>query len=113
MCVPLAIAIPVALAAATTAASVVSQVQSANATNAALKAQYQVKTKQIDQAATDEINTRLRQMRRDEARISVAAGESGLSLESGSVKALQSDAEMQAGISNSTSLANRESRNEA
>lgn len=113
MCLPLAIAIPVALAAATTAAGVVGQVQSANAANAAVKAQYAAKSKQIDHAATDEINQRLRQMRRDESRIQVAAGEAGLSLESGSVKALQSDAEMQAGLSNSTSLANRESRQEA
>jgi hypothetical protein len=113
MCLPAAVAIPVALAAASTAASVVGQIQTANAANASIKAQYAARTKQIDQAATDEINQRLRQARREEARIQVAAGESGLSLESGSVKALMSDAEMQAGLANSTSLANRESRREA
>jgi hypothetical protein len=113
MCLPAAILIPVALAAATTAASVVGQIQSANAANAQVKAQLAVKNKQIDQAATAEINERLRKMRVEESRIQVAAGESGLSLESGAVKALQADAEMQAGLSNETSLANRESRKEA
>ena len=111
MCDPLTIGI--GLAVATTAVSTIGQIQSANAANAAIKQQYAAKTKQIDQAASDEINQRLRQMRRDEARIQVAAGESGLSLGSGSVQALMSDAEMQAGLSNATSLANRESRKEA
>jgi hypothetical protein len=111
MCDPISISI--GLAVATTAVSTIGQIQSANAANASIKAQYATKTKEIDQAATQEINNRLRQMRREEARIQVAAGESGLSLESGAIKALQSDAEMQAGLSNEVSLANRESRREA
>jgi hypothetical protein len=113
MCLPVALAIPIALAAAGTAVSVVGQISSANAANAAVKAQYKAQSKEIDQAATQEIDNRLRQMRREEARIQVAAGMSGLSLESGSVKALQSDAEMQAGLSNEVSLANRASRQQA
>lgn len=113
MCLPMAIAIPVALAAAGTAVSVVGQIQSANAANAAIKAQEKVQEKQIDDQTAQEITDRLRQARRDMGRIMVAAGESGLSLDSGSVKALESDAAMQASLSNETSLANRESRKEA
>lgn len=113
MCLPMAVAIPVALAVATTAVGVVGQIQSANSANATIKAQHAAKSKEIDQAATAEINDRLREARREMGRIMVAAGESGLSLESGSVKALQTDAAMQATLSNERSLANRESRQEA
>ena len=111
MCDPISIGI--GLAVATTATSVVGQIQSANAANKAIKAQYKTQLKQIDQQSADEIDGRLRQMRREQGRIMVAAGESGLSTESGSVQALLSDAGMQAGLSNQTSLANRESRREA
>lgn len=109
MCLPAAILIPVALAAATTAVSVVGQVQAANAANAGIKEAYAHKQAQINEQAADQINSRLREMRRNEARIQTAAGMSGLSLESGSIRALQSDAEMQAGLSNENSMANRES----
>ena len=113
MCLPLALAIPVALAAAGTAAGVIGQIQTANAENAAIKASYNTQAKQIDNQATQAIDDRLRQARRDMGRIMVAAGESGLSLDSGSVKALESDAAMQASLDNETSIANRESRKEA
>jgi hypothetical protein len=105
--------IPIALAAAGTAVSVVGQIQSANAANASIKAQEKVQEKQIDQQTGQEITDRLRQARRDMGRIMVAAGESGLSLDSGAVKALENDAAMQASLANETSLANRESRKEA
>jgi hypothetical protein len=84
-------------------------VQAANAANAGIKQAYAHKQVQINEQAADQINARLREMRRNEARIQTAAGESGLSLESGSIRALQSDAEMQAGLANENSLANRES----
>lgn len=109
MCLPAAILIPVALAAATTAVSVVGQVQAANAANAGIKEAYAHKQAQINEQAADQINARLREMRRNEARIQVAAGGAGLSLESGSIRALQTDAEMQAGLANENSMANRES----
>lgn len=113
MCIPAAIAIPVALAAAGTAVSVIGQISAANATNAAIKAQEKTQEHQIDEQTGQEITDRLRQARRDMGRIMVAAGESGLSLDSGAVKALENDAAMQASLSNETSLANRESRKEA
>lgn len=113
MCLPVALAIPIALATAGAAVSVVGQIQSANAANAQVRAQLAVQTKQIDQSATAEIDNRLREARRDMGRIMVAAGESGLSTESGSVQALVNDAGMQASLANEQSLANRESRKQA
>jgi hypothetical protein len=113
MCLPAAIAIPVVLATAATAVSVVGQIQSANAANKAIKQQLKAKDKEIDQAAAHEINERLREARREQGRIMVAAGEAGLSTSSGSVEALLEDAAMQASLANQTSLANRESRRDA
>lgn len=113
MCLPLVPLIAIGAAVATTAVSVVGQIQSANAANKAIKAQLAAKDHEIDLAASHEINDRLRQARREQGRILVAAGESGLSLESGSVNALLEDAQMQATLSNETSLANRESRRQA
>lgn len=107
---PAAILIPIAIATAATAVSVVGQIQSANKANAELKAQVKVRDQEINQAATTEIDNRLRQARTEMGRIMVAAGESGLSTESGSVQALIEDAGMQASIANEQSLANRESR---
>jgi hypothetical protein len=111
MCDPVTIAVGIAVA--TTAVSVVGQIQSANAANAAIKAQAKVEEKQIDQQATQDIDNRLRQARRDMGRIMVAAGESGLNLESGSVKALEEDAAMQASLDNEQSLATKEAKKQA
>lgn len=111
MCDPISIGI--GLAVATTAVSVVGQIQSANAANKAIEKQYKVKNKEIDQAATAEIDARLRQARREQGRIMVAAGESGLNTESQAVEGLLQDASMQATLANEQSLANRESRRDA
>lgn len=113
MCLPLVPALMIGAAVATTAISVVGQIQAANAQNKAIEKQLKAKQHEIDLQATQEIDDRLRQARREQGRILVAAGESGLSLESGSVNALLTDAQMQATLSNQTSLANRESRHEA
>lgn len=96
--------------AASTLVSTIGANQAASATNRALNEQNAVRKKQIDQAATSEINQRLREMRREQARIQVATGQAGLSLQSGSIEAMLADSAMQAGLANETSLANRESR---
>jgi len=113
MCLPAAIAIPVALATATAAVSVVGQIQSANAQAKAIRAQHDAKQKEVDQAASAEINARLRQARREQGRIMVAAGESGLNTSSPVIEGLLADSAMQATLSNQQSLANRESRKRA
>lgn len=100
-------------AVAATATSVIGQVQTANAQAKAINKQLAVKSEEIDDSATAEVNDRLREARREQGRIMVAAGESGLSLESGAVETLLRDSATQAALSNSRSLANRESRRDA
>lgn len=107
MCAPLALA---AIAVVGTALSVVGQVQQANAQAKAINKQLAVKEKQIDNAAAAEISDRLREARREQARIQVAAGESGLNLQSGAIEGQLIDSSMQATLANERSLANRESR---
>lgn len=109
MCLP-AVAAAALIGAVTTGVGVVVQNQQAKAYNRALNEQNTVRKKEIDKAAAAEINARLREMRREQSRIMVAAGEAGLSLQSGSVEALLMDSVMQAELANDTSLANRESR---
>ena len=103
MCIP-AVAAAALVAAGTQAVSVIASNQMAKATNRALNQQNTARKKEIDQAATAEINERLREMRREQARIVVAAGESGLSLNSTSVEALASDAETQSRLQAKTTL---------
>lgn len=113
MCLPAAIAIPLAIATATTAVSVVGQIQSANKAAAAIQAQHDAKQHEIDLQTSQQINDRLRQARREQGRILVASGEAGLNTASPVVQGLLSDAAMQATLSNQTSLANREARKRA
>lgn len=109
MCLP-AVAAAALIAAGTTAVGVIASNQQAKAYNRALEQQNTVRKTEIDKAATAEINARLREMRREQSRIMVAAGEAGLSLQSGGVEALLLDSLQQAELANDTSLANRESR---
>lgn len=108
MCDPVSIGI--GLAVATTAVSVVGQIQSANKANARIQAEHDVKQHQIDLQTSEQISSRLREARREQGRIMVAAGESGLNTGSPVVEGLLQDAAMQATLSNQESLANRESR---
>lgn len=111
MCDPISISI--GLAVATTAVSVVGQIQSANKATARLQAQADTKKHEVDQATSAEINDRLREARREQGRIMVAAGESGINTASPVVQGLLTDASMQATLANQRSLANRESRRKA
>jgi len=112
MCVPMAVA-AVALAAASTGIQAISSMQAAKQQGRAINAQNEQRQKEIDRASTAETNDRLREARREQARIAVAAGEAGLSLSSGSVAAMLMDSAMQAELANDRSLANRESRKAA
>lgn len=113
MCLPAAIAIPLAITTAATAVSVVGQIQSANSAAAQIQAQHDTKQHEVDLATSHQINERLRQARREQGRILVASGEAGLNTSSPVVQGLLTDAAMQATLSNQTSLANREARREA
>ena len=113
MCLPAAVMIPVAIATAATAVSVVGQIQSANNEAARIEAQAKAKKHEVDVATSAQINERLREARREQGRIMVAAGESGLNTASPVVQGLLTDASMQATLSNQESLANRASRKRA
>lgn len=95
------------LAIATTAAGIVSQVQSAKRQEAAIRDQLAVTENEINDKASGEVNDRLREARREQARIKVAAGEAGLKL-GGSIDLLLQDSMMQAGLANERTLGNRE-----
>lgn len=110
MCDPLSMA---AIAVVGTGAQVIAQNQAASAANKALDAQNKVRKEEIDKAATAEINDRLREARREQGRILVAASQAGLSLSSGGIESLLLDSTMQAKLANDRSLANRESRKKA
>lgn len=110
MCLPAALAIPIAIAAAGTAVSVVGQIQSANKEAARIQAEHDVKQHEVDLQTSEQISARLREARREQGRIMVAAGESGLNTSSPVIEGLLQDAGMQATLSNQESLANRESR---
>ena len=112
MCVP-ALAAAALIGAGTAAVGVIQSNQAAKAYNKNLNAQNALRKEQIDDTATAEINDRLRAMRREQSRVMVAAGEAGLSLNSGGVEAMLLDSAMQAELSNDRSIANRESRRAA
>jgi len=113
MCAPAIPLIGMGVAAATTAVGVVGQIQAANAQAKAINAQLAARDKEIDQKASAEINDRRREARRQQGRILVAAGESGLSLASGNIEGLLVDNAMSATLSNERTLSNRDSEREA
>jgi len=96
MCGPLALA---ALTFASTAASVATQISSANHQISAIKSMYGEQQKQIGLQEGAEISDSLRQARRDQSKIAVASSQAGLNL-SGSVDTLLQDAGMQAALRN-------------
>ena len=84
MCLP-AVAMA-AIAVATTAASIFSEVQTADAQNKAIGNELRQQNQQVQQQETSAMNDRAREARKEQGRIEVAAGESGLQLSSGSVE---------------------------
>ncbi len=106
MCEP--VTIMTTLAVASTAASIVSQVQSAKRQEAAIRDQLAVSTEEINDKSTAAVNDRQRAARREQARIKVAAGQAGLQL-GGSIDMLLKDSLMQAGLDEERTNDNRAS----
>lgn len=102
-----------AVTAATAATSVVQQVQTAKSQAKAINAANVQRQHQIDDATSAQINDRLRESRRERGRIQVAAGEAGLSLDSGNVETMLMDSYQQAELADDRSLANREAQRDA
>ncbi|MFY7954379.1 MAG: virion core protein, T7 gp14 family [Armatimonadaceae bacterium] len=108
MCEP--VTIMTALAVTSAAAGVVSQVKAAKAQQRAINEQYAEVVQQNNESATSQLNERLREQRREQGRIKVAAGESGLQL-SGSIAGLLQDSLMQAGMAEDAINVNRDNAN--
>lgn len=88
------------VAVASTAVSVVSQVQQASAQQKAIKASQDQQQKQIQTAEVADMNDASRAQRKQASRIQVAAGESGLSLGSGSIENMLMDSLAQQNLMN-------------
>ena len=85
------------MAITSTAAQVVGQVQSAKAQQAAIDAQLQQNLTEFSAKASAETNDRLREARREQSKIKVAAGEAGLQL-GGSIDLLLKDSNLQSSM---------------
>lgn len=94
MCDPVTMTI---VAVASTAAGIVGQVQSAKAQQRAIDAQFEQSQKEFAAKASAETNDRLREARREQSRIKVAAGEAGLQL-GGSIDLLLKDSMLQSSM---------------
>ena len=98
------------LAIMTTVASVAGEMQSAKHQAKAIAAQQAQVAEENRRATSAEMFDRDRAARREQGRILTAAGEAGLSLNSGAVDSLLLDSAMQQSLANQRSLANMESR---
>lgn len=114
MCDPVTAAVVVGVTmVATTGASIIAQNKAAKAQTKAIKAQLGVSQEEARAEATSEMFDQMRAARREAGRTRAAAGEAGLSLDSGSVEALLMDSAMQSEFKNDRTLANLESRSNA
>lgn len=98
---------------ASEAVSIVSEIKAAEAQKKAIKNEAKVAREETREEATGELFDSMRAARREAGRTRAAAGEAGLSLDSGSVEALLMDSAMQSEFKNDRTLANMESRHKA
>ena len=114
MCDPISASlVACALTVATTAAGVVTQMKAASAQTKAIRNQQEVAREETRQAASAELFDQSRAARREQGRIRSAAGEAGLSLDSGSIEGLLMDSAMQQELAHDRTIANMESRHRA
>jgi hypothetical protein len=95
----------VVLSVASSGASIVSQMRAAKAQNAAITQTLERTETDTRGQATAQVNERLRESRREQGRIKVAAGEAGLQL-TGSVQSLLNDSVMQTTLANERTVGN-------
>lgn len=114
MCDPVTAAVVVGVTmVASQAASIATQNKAAKVQEKAINDQLLVSREETRQEATAEMFDNMRAARREAGRTRAAAGEAGLSLDSGSVEALLMDSAMQSEMKNDRTLANMESRHNA
>lgn len=100
------------LAVVSTAASTISEIKAAKNQKRAIDAQLAEQTAQIESQESAELNDRQRQVRREQARIRVAAGQQGLNT-TGSVLSLLSDSAMQGALANERISLNADNQHKA
>lgn len=100
------------LAVVSTAATTISEIKGAKAQRRAIDAQLAEQTAQIDAQESAELNDRQRQVRREQARIRVAAGQQGLNT-TGSVLSLLQDSAMQGALANERTSLNADNQHKA
>lgn len=100
------------IAVAGAATSVIGEIQSAKIQNKAISDQLAQQQQEILTAQTAELNERQRIARKEQARIKVAAGESGLNI-SGSIEAMLNDSLMQNSLATERTKLNAESQQRA
>jgi hypothetical protein len=83
------------VAVVSTAASIATEVQAAQAQNKAIGQELRQGQQQVDEQHVSDLNNRARQARVEQGRMAVAAGEAGLQLSSGSVENMLLDSAMQ------------------
>ncbi|HEY0623178.1 virion core protein, T7 gp14 family [Sphingomonas sp.] len=114
MCDPVTAAIvTTTIAVASAGAQSIAAINTAKAQTKAINEQRAAVREENRQAASAELFDQMRGARREQSRIRAAAGEAGLSLESGSVEGLLMDSAMQMELARDRTLANMESRHRA
>lgn len=114
MCDPVTAAIVVGVTAvASTGAQIVTQAKQAKRETKALREQTAIAREETRDEASSELFDSMRAARREQGRVRAQAGESGLSLTSGSVEAMLLDSAMQGELRDDRILSNMESRHRA
>jgi hypothetical protein len=92
VCDPVTLAV---VSVVSTAATIATEIQGAQAQNKAIAQELQQQNKQADAQEVAALNQRAREARKEQGRMMVAAGEAGLQLGSGSVESMLLDSAMQ------------------
>lgn len=100
------------LAVVSTAATTIGEIKAAKAQNKAITAQLAEQTAQIESQESAELNDRQRQVRREQARIRIAAGQQGLNT-TGSVLSLLQDSAMQGALADERISQNADNQHKA
>lgn len=98
---------------ASTGAQIITANKAAKRQEAALRDQMAVAKEETRREASSEMFDTMRAARREQGKVRAQAGESGLSLTSGSIEAMLMDSAMQAELANDRTLANMESRHKS
>lgn len=110
MCDPVTLAV---VAVVSTAATIATEVQTAQAQNKAIGRELDQQQAQVAAQEVSALNIRAREARKEQGRMAVAAGESGLQLSSGSVETMLLDSAMQQKLADANISLNADNQRQA